>query len=126
MPQLDAMVTRDPTASALWRSLVLEAELTGSHQRRHLAAGSRCHAAASGRRLSRPILQCVVRTVGPAPALPLRKGGPRNAGGFQGAAPVLGVLTSRAALEVPGSAPVVFVLRNDQPVSETQPPPCPG
>ena len=34
--------------------------------------------------------------------------------------------TSRAALEIPGSAPVVFVLHNDQTVGETQPPPCPG
>ena len=34
--------------------------------------------------------------------------------------------TARAALEIPGSAPVVFVLNNDQTVIETQPPPCPG
>ena len=34
--------------------------------------------------------------------------------------------TPRAALEIPGSTPVDFVLHNDQADGETQPPPCPG
>ena len=133
--QLDAMVTRDLTSSALWRSLVLEADLSADA----INVATWLRAAVAMRLQVAGVFHCPFYSAscpGWGQHLLFHCGKVALAvqAGFRALLLCLGAAsgvirwaaTSRAALEITGSAPVVFVLHNDQTFSETQPPPCPG